>query len=201
MTRAFRRYPICRGPLDHSGSGSGHATTRARATLLLAIYELQYVLQYIFINKHFGNHQLILVFLFLFSVALAQNTTGVTTATTMAAAGRNGPLAPHMRPCASCRHFEWMGNNPPSLRMYSLGGLGVFMALKVLLCSGNDESPQHRSVLRAINTLNSPKKYLRLIGGLSPIHSMHWCGAQGLMWGARGPFPPAAAMVGYGCVG
>jgi hypothetical protein len=100
MTRAFRRYPICRGPLNHSGLGSGHATTWARATLLLTMYELQYVLQYIVINKLFGNHQLILVFLFLFSVALAQNTTGVTTATTMAAAGGNGPLAPHMRPCA-----------------------------------------------------------------------------------------------------
>jgi hypothetical protein len=24
---------------------------------------------------------------------------------------------------------------------------------------------------------------------------MNWRGAQGLMWGARGPFPPAAAMV------
>ena len=24
---------------------------------------------------------------------------------------------------------------------------------------------------------------------------MRWRGAQGLMWGARGPFPPAAAMV------
>jgi hypothetical protein len=127
MTRAFRRYPICRGPLDHSGLGSGHATTRARATLLLAIYELQYVLQCILINKLFGNHQLILVFLFLFSVALAQNTTGITTATTMAAAGGNGPLAPHMRPCAPRGRVEWMGNNPPSLRMYSLGGVeGVY---------------------------------------------------------------------------
>jgi hypothetical protein len=105
MTRAFRQYPICRGPLDQSGSGSGHATTRARATLQLAIYELQYVLQNIVINKHFGNHQLILVFLFLFSVALAQNTTGVTTATTMAATGRNRPLAPHMRPCAPRQCF------------------------------------------------------------------------------------------------
>ncbi len=75
------------------------------------------------------------------------------------------------------------------------------MALKALLCSGNDESPQHWSVLRAINTLNSPKKYTRLLGGLLPIHSMHRCGAQGLMWGTSGPFPPAAAMVGYGCVG
>jgi hypothetical protein len=68
MTRAFRQYPICRGPLDHSGLGSGYATTWARATLLLAMYELKYVLQYIVINKLFGNHQLILVFLFLFSV-------------------------------------------------------------------------------------------------------------------------------------
>jgi hypothetical protein len=127
MTRAFRQYPICWGPLDHSGSGSGHVTTRARATLLLAVYELKHVLQYIVINKFFGNHQLILMFLFLFSVALAQNTTGVTTATTMAAAGRNGPLAPHMRPCTLRRRVEWMGNNPPSLRMYSLGGVeGVY---------------------------------------------------------------------------
>jgi hypothetical protein len=75
------------------------------------------------------------------------------------------------------------------------------MALKVLLCSGNDESPQHWSVLRAINTLNSPKNNIRLLGGLSPIHSTHWRGVLGLMWGTRGPFPPTAAMVGYGCVG
>jgi hypothetical protein len=201
MTRAFRQYPICWGPLDHSGSGSGHATTRARATLLLAMYELQYVLQYIVINKLFGNHQLILVFLFLFSVTLAQNTTGITTATTMAAAGGNGPLVPHMRPCALRRHVKWMGDNPPSLRMYSLGGVRVFMALKVLLCSSDDELPQHCSVLKAINTHNNPKKYIRLLGGLSPIHSTCRRRAQGLMWGARGPFPLAAAMVRYGCVG
>jgi hypothetical protein len=47
----------------------------------------------------------------------------------------------------------------------------------------------------AINTLNPPKEYIRKLGGLSPIHSMRRRGAQGLMWGARGPFPPAAAMV------
>jgi hypothetical protein len=143
MTRAFPRYPICRGPLDHSGLGSGHATTQARATLLLAIYELQSVLKHIVTNKLFGNHQLILVFLFIFSVALAQNTTGVTTATTMAAGSGNAPLAPHMRPCALRRCVTWMGNNPPSLRLYSFGGLRVFMALKALLCSSDDESPQH----------------------------------------------------------
>ncbi len=126
MTRAFRWYPICRGPLGRSGVGSGHAATRARATLLLAICELKYVLQYIVINKHFGNHQLILVFSFRFTVAL-ENTTGSTIATTMAAAGGNGPLAPHMRPCAPRRRVEWMGDNPPNLWMYSLGGVeGVY---------------------------------------------------------------------------
>ena len=72
----------------------------------------------------------------------------------------------------------------------------MFIALKALLCSGNDESPQHWSVLRAIHTLNSPKNYIHKLGGLSPIHSTRQRGAQGLMWGTRGPFPPVAAMVG-----
>jgi hypothetical protein len=70
------------------------------------------------------------------------------------------------------------------------------MALKALLCSGDGASPQHWSVLRAIHT-----HYIRLFGGLSTIHSMFWRRAQGLMWGTRGPFPPVAAMVCYGCVG
>ncbi len=152
-------------------------------------------------NKLFGNKQLILVFLFLFSVALAQDTTGIATATTMAAAGGNGPLVPHMRPCAPRRRVEWMGDNIPSLRMYFWGGLRVFMALKLLLCSGDDELPQHCNVLWTINALNSPKSYIRLLGGLSPIHSTCQCGAKGLVWGTRGPFPLAAAMVGYGCDG
>ncbi len=85
--------------------------------------------------------------------------------------------------------------------MYFGGGLRVFMDLKVLDCSGDDESPQHRSVLGTINALNSPKSYIRLLGGLSPIHLMRQRRAKGLVWGARGPFPPAAAMVGYGCDG
>jgi hypothetical protein len=122
MTRAFWRYPICRGPLDQSGSGSGHATTQPRTTLQLVIYELQYVLQHIVISNIIAYKQLILVFLLHFSVALAQNTTGVTTATTMAAVGGNGPLAPHMRPCALRQCFKWMDDNPPSKQMYFLGG-------------------------------------------------------------------------------
>jgi hypothetical protein len=55
------------------------------------------------------------------------------------------------------------------------------MALKALLCSGDDEMPQHRNVLRAIHTLNSPKNYTCLLGGLSLIHTLRWRGAQGLI--------------------
>ena len=75
------------------------------------------------------------------------------------------------------------------------------MALKALLCSSDDELSQHQSVLRAIHTLNSPKNNIRLLGGLSPIHTTCRRGAQGLMWGTRGPFLLAAVVVGYGCVG
>ena len=64
----------------------------------------------------------------------------------------------------------------------------------LLLCSGNDELLQHQSVLGTINALNSPKKYIRKLGGLPPIHSKHRRRVQGLMWGARGAFPLAAAM-------
>jgi hypothetical protein len=75
------------------------------------------------------------------------------------------------------------------------------MPLKALLCSDKDASPQHWSVLRAIHALNNLKNYTRLLGGLSALHSLHWRGAKGLMWGTRGPYLLAVAMVGYGCVG
>ncbi len=40
-----------------------------------------------------------------------------------------------------------------------------------------------------------PQKTIRKLKGLSPIHLWRRRGVQGLMWGARGPFPPVAAMV------
>ncbi len=95
-----QQYPICRGPLDQSGSGSGRAPTQARATLQLAVPELQYFLQHIVIDKIIVSKKLVLVISLHFSVTIAQNTTGTTTTTTIAAAGGNGPQAPHMRPCA-----------------------------------------------------------------------------------------------------
>ncbi len=93
------------------------------------------------------------------------------------------------------------GWHPPELVDVFLGRWRVFMALKALLCSGDDALPQHWSVLRAIHTLNSRKIYIHFLGGLSPIHSTHLRRVQGLMWSTRGAFLPAAAMVGYGCVG
>jgi hypothetical protein len=100
-----------------------------------------------------------------------------------------------MRPCAPRQCVEWMGDNPPSKQIYFLGLLRVFMAIKTLRCCDNSLSPEQRSTLRAINTLKPPKEYIRKLGGLSPIHWTHRCGAQGLMWGAREPFPPVEAMV------
>ncbi len=40
-----------------------------------------------------------------------------------------------------------------------------------------------------------PQHFIRKLGEFSPIHLTRRRGAQGLMWGARGPFLPAAAMV------
>ena len=47
-----------------------------------------------------------------------------TTITTMAAAGGNGPLAPHMRPFVPCQCIRLVEDNPPSKRMHFLPGLG-----------------------------------------------------------------------------
>jgi hypothetical protein len=72
------------------------------------------------------------------------------------------------------------------------------MALKTIRCYADASSPERRSALRAIHTFNSPKKYIRKLGGLSTIHSKHRNGAQGLMWGARGGI---SAGGGHGCGG
>jgi hypothetical protein len=86
----------------------------APATLQLVLCELQYVLQYIVINRNIAHKKLILVLLLHFSGALEQNTTGIITAATIAAAGGNGPLAPNMSSCTPRQRIELMGDNPPS---------------------------------------------------------------------------------------
>jgi hypothetical protein len=70
------------------------------------------------------------------------------------------------------------------------------MALESLLCSGNDASQQHWSVLRAIQRLHTPKNHICLLGKSSPIKQRCQSGAQGLIWGARGQFLQPTAMVG-----
>jgi hypothetical protein len=52
-----------------------------------------------------------------------------------------------------------------------------------------------KEYFRSINTLGLLKKYIGNLWGLLPIHLTRRRGAQGLMWGARGAFLPAAAMV------
>jgi hypothetical protein len=50
-------------------------------------------------------------------------------------------------------------------------------------------------------TPQQPQKLYSLVWGLLPIHLTRRRGAKGLVWGARGAFLLAAAMVGYGCDG
>ncbi len=44
----------------------------------------------------------------------------------MAAASKNGPLVPHMRPCAPIQCVEWMFDNPPSKRIFWGAVEGVY---------------------------------------------------------------------------
>jgi hypothetical protein len=50
------------------------------------------------------------------------------------------------------------------------------MALKALLCSGNDALPQNRSVLRAMHTPTAPKVISACSGGYPP--SIQCAGAE-----------------------
>jgi hypothetical protein len=69
------------------------------------------------------------------------------------------------------------------------------MALKTLRCCGDASSPEQRSTLMAMHTLKPPQNCIRLLGGLSPIHSMRQRRDQSLMWGIKGPFLLAVAIV------
>jgi hypothetical protein len=104
------------------------------------------------------------------------------------------PSAPHeaLR-SAPMRRMD--GQQPPKQANIIFGLFRVCMALKTLQCCGDTSSLEQRGTSRAIHTLNNPKKYTCLLEGLSAIHSTHWHGAQGLMWGTRGPFLPAVAIV------
>ena len=85
----------------------------------------------------------------------------------------------HMRPQAPQWCIVQMGDNPPCKRAYCFGEWKGRMALKGLLCSGDDASQQHWSVLRAIHPFNLQKKYSLARGVFS-----HW-----VMRTARGARP------------
>ena len=114
----------------------------------------------------------------------------------MVAIGRNVPLEPHKRPFVLIRRVGSVGDNIPSKRICFLWGVIGCMALKTLRCCGGASSPEQRSVLRAINPTTPHKKHIRLLGGLSPIDPTRRRARLCLALVSRGPFPPAAVMVG-----
>ncbi len=112
----------------------------------------------------------------------------------MATAGINGPLVPHMRPCAPRQCIVWMGNNPMSKQLYFWGSWGCVWPSK----HSNVVVIHHhcnKGALWGPYTPSTTQKLFPLAWGLSAIQLICWRGAQGLMWGTRGPFMPAAAMV------
>ncbi len=85
------------------------------------------------------------------------------------------PPSPQREALRSTPMLQMDRRQPPKLVDVFWGGLRVRMAFKMLLCSGNDASPQHLSILRAIHTLNSPKSYIRLLKRLLPISCVGQC--------------------------
>ncbi len=155
--KIFLAIPNMPGSMDQSGSGSGHATTQALATLQLMICELQYVLQYIVINKTITNNKKNCYSYCIFS-SLSTKYNWHHNCHNHGLCQQKWPRsAPHeaLRSMLTLRMDGWQ---PTELADVFWGGLRVFMALKVFLCSNIDASSQHRSVLRAIHTLNSPQK-------------------------------------------
>jgi hypothetical protein len=61
-----------------------------------------------------------------------------------------------------------------------------------------DSSPSllhHRSVLRALDRLIAGEKHIQLLGALFPINPTRMCLKLDFIFGGRGPFPGATAMV------
>jgi hypothetical protein len=96
------------------------------------------------------------------------------------------------------------GRQPPKQAVIILGGVRGCMAIKVLPCSGNDASPQHRSVLRAIHPLTPPKIITACSGDLPPSSDDDGagrkasCGVQGGHFCRRWPWSVVVEMVVVG---
>jgi hypothetical protein len=70
----------------------------------------------------------------------------------------------------------------------------VAAAVAVAIAAAAALSLQHWSLLRGILPI-PVKKRIHLLGGMSSINPTHRRGTDGLMWGARGPFPPTAPVM------
>jgi hypothetical protein len=55
--------------------------------------------------------------------------------------------------------------------------------------------PHHQSILRALDRLIAGEKHIQLLGALSLINLMHMPLKLDFIYGGRGPFPGATAMV------
>ncbi len=96
------------------------------------------------------------------------------------------------------------GRQPPEQACIFFGGVRGCMALKSLLCSGDDASPQHQSVLKAIHPLNLQKIICTCLEGLPPSSNdssmgrKASCGAQGGHFRRRQPWSVVVEMVVVG---
>ncbi len=120
------------------------------------------------------------------------------TNTTIADHGRRRRKWPSYAPHEALRSVpmhQMDGENPPSKWIYFLGCWGCVWPSK------HSDAVMAMCIARTKERFEDhthpwpPPKYIRKLRGLSPIYSKCRRGSQGLMWGARRPFPPAAAMV------
>ncbi len=94
-----------------------------------------------------------------------------TTITTMAAAARNGPLPPHTRYNFECLHIGLIGDDHRTSKyafLWQWEGLWPSNALMMRQWWWWI-SPRLWSILRVIDPLIAREKYIRLLGGSSPI--------------------------------
>ncbi len=102
------------------------------------------------------------------------------------------PLVPHIRPYALLWRLHLIGADPLSNQIFLGGCWGCVWLPK------HSHSEMCQCIIAGLKKLfdghadpQSPPKIISML----PIHSMHCHRDQGLMWGIRGPFLPAAAMV------
>ncbi len=107
-----------------------------------------------------------------------------------------GCCLPFCSPCCSCHRRQ--AKAAPQARLVDCCLKSPPLQHMLLRCCCDALLPQHQSVLRVIDPPNLGKKCIGLLGGSSSINPTQRHGTKGLMWGARGQFPPAAAMVVMG---